>query len=266
MFLSTVGKYLTLSKEIMKLSILQSMEYRASFLTQVIGMFVNDIGLVLLWVIFFQKFPQVNGWAFKDMALLYAIFATSYAITFICADGISDLSKKIAHGDLDYFLSLPKNVLWQIAISKSSTPAIGDLLFGIAIFFFWCSPTLSSTLVFILVSLMAALLSFSFNLFVNSLEFFIPGIFEATDNLMSLLMSFGNYPYTIYHGVLKVVSMTIIPGFFVIALPVSLVRTFSLTELLLLVIGTASYFLIAVTMFFWGLKRYESGNLINVRA
>ena len=59
MFLSTVAKYINLSFEIIKTNILTAMEYRTSFLIQVLGMIVNDTALIFVWVIFFKQFNHL---------------------------------------------------------------------------------------------------------------------------------------------------------------------------------------------------------------
>ena len=76
MFLSTAAKYVKLTWHITKTSILSAMEFRGSFITQVVGMIVNDIGFAVLWLIFFTRFPTVKGWTLDDTKLLFAITTT----------------------------------------------------------------------------------------------------------------------------------------------------------------------------------------------
>ena len=45
-----------------KANILSTMEYRAAFITQVVGMMLNDGFYFLFWVIFFGRFEEINSW------------------------------------------------------------------------------------------------------------------------------------------------------------------------------------------------------------
>lgn len=45
-----------------KANLQSAMEYRASFLSQMIGMMVNNAIYFLIWVIFFDRFKEVRGW------------------------------------------------------------------------------------------------------------------------------------------------------------------------------------------------------------
>ena len=265
MFLSTAAKYISLSWEIIKINILSAMEYRISFLTQVFGMIVNDVGFALLWVIFFLKFPSVNGWTFQDSALLFAISTVSFSFVMISARGAHYLARNIAKGELDYFLSFPKNVLWHVSISKTEISAIGDLIFGFIIFFFSGSISFEKFGLFLLVSVFAAIIFFGFTIITQSLSFYFGNFEEAADQLFHALLGFTLYPQTTFYGALKFIMFTIIPAFFVATLPVELIKNFSWKWFLVLVVFAICIFIAAVIVFNRGLKKYESGNLINVK-
>ena len=153
-----LGGYLVLTWEMVKMNVLSAMEYRASFLMQVAGMIVNDIGLVALWFIFFQKFPEIQGWNFHDTAILFAITTVQFSIVMIIARGSFQLARTIANGELDNFLSLPKNILWQISVSKTEVSAFGDLIFGVGIYFLSGNVSMESFGIFILLSILTAVI------------------------------------------------------------------------------------------------------------
>ena len=41
------------------------MEYRASFLLQVLGMMANNFIYFAIWIIFFNRFKEVRGWGIE---------------------------------------------------------------------------------------------------------------------------------------------------------------------------------------------------------
>lgn len=50
-----------------------AMEFRASFLTQIISMMLNNAVWIAFWAIYFTKFPVVNGWELRDILILWGI-------------------------------------------------------------------------------------------------------------------------------------------------------------------------------------------------
>ena len=265
MFLSTVVKYISLTWEMTKLSILSAMEYRVSFFVQVFGMFVNDIAFIVMWLIFFQKFPSINGWQFQDTVMLFALTTVNFAIVMIFARGAFELSRTIARGELDYYLSFPKNVLWHVLVSKTEISAIGDLLFGLIIFFFSGNISLEKIGLFVVIGILTALIFLNFIIITQSITFYVGNFEEAAEQMFHALLGFMLYPQTAFYGALKIVMLTIIPAFFIATLPVQLIQKFN-PQLFLILIGFWIFTTIIATVIFkCGLRRYESGNLINVK-
>ncbi|MCL4835806.1 MAG: ABC-2 family transporter protein, partial [Caldilineaceae bacterium] len=66
-------KTLSFLLSLWKTNLLSAMEYRAAFLLQVGGMMLNNAVHFLFWVIFFDRFKEVNGWGLMDMLLLYGL-------------------------------------------------------------------------------------------------------------------------------------------------------------------------------------------------
>lgn len=265
MFLLTAGKYLSLTFIILKANILSAMEYRLSFIIQVLGMIVNDFGLILVWYIYFLKFPQVNGWGFQDTALLFSITTINFALVMIVARGAYNLSRYITNGELDYFLSLPQNTLWHLSISKSDISAIGDLLFGLIIFFFSGIVSLQSFATILAVCFFSAIAMYGFIIITQSLAFYFGNFEDGADQLFHGMLGFTLYPQTTYFGVLKLITLTILPAFFIAALPVRILHGFSWADFGILILFSFLILLISIITFQRGLKRYESGNLINVK-
>lgn len=265
MSLSMVVKYFSLTWEMTKLSILSAMEYRVSFLMQVFGMIVNDIALVVVWLIFFQKFPSINGWQFQDTAMLFALTTINYAIVMIFTRGAFDLSKTIARGELDYYLSFPINVLWHASVSKTDISAIGDLFFGLIIFFFSGGISFEKIVLFLVLVVISALIFFNFIIITQSIAFYVGNFEEAAEQMFHALLGFTLYPQTAFYGALKIIMLTIIPAFFIATLPVQLIQKFNLESFLILLGFCFFTAIIATIIVKCGLRRYESGNLINVK-
>ena len=259
-----VGSYLRLTWETIKLAIAAAMEYRGSFLVQVVGMILHDMAWIAVWAIFFTRFEHIRGWTFEDSAVLFSIGALAYGMVWFC-NGLMRISHYIAEGELDSYLTLPKSTLWYTAFSRVDTTTIGDVLAAFLIFFLWGDPTPEKFVLFILMSTLAALITVNFIVMYHCLGFWIANFFEGADGLTYNMISFQTYPQTVFSGMLKLLMVTVIPGFFIAALPVEVVQRFDWGAAGIMFAFWLVTMVLAGVMWRAGLKRYESGNLMTVK-
>jgi ABC-2 type transport system permease protein len=265
MLRSTVVNYLRLTWDIKKLVLASAMSYRASFLVQVFGMFFNDGAWMLLWSIFFKSFPAVNGWGYHEMIILFAFGTMVYAFCGFPCDGVSELAKYIITGQLDVYLTGPKNVLWSVVISKSEISALGDGLFGFVLLFFVYGLAPLKIAWFLFVALLAAVLFFDFMLILQSLAFWLGDIEDAAKRIVHMLLSFMMYPQSVFKGGLKFIMMTALPAFFMITVPTQFIMEFSWAYGAIFFASVIIATVGALWIFNKGLSRYESGNLMTTR-
>jgi ABC-2 type transport system permease protein len=257
-------QYIKLTFQVVKLNILSAMEYRVSFLLQVFGMVVNDALLLSMWMVFFARFPNFNGWNFQDTVLLFAISTTNYGLYRIFAGNAEEISHHIVMGELDYFMTLPRSILWQVSTAKSNISAIGDAIFGVSLFFFSGLPWVKF-FPFVGLCVLSALVIYNFVVILQSFGFFVGNFEETGDRVFGILLGLCLYPATTFSGVLKFITLVIIPAFFVVWVPLNLLKLFQWQSFLLLIGFWLITLGLAVFIFNQGLKRYESGNLINLR-
>lgn len=263
--LMVVKKYFGLIWEVVKTNLMTAMEYRMSFILQVIGMMANDLLMIVLWVIFFQRFGEVNGWTFQDTVMLWSITTVNFAIVMVMCRGVFELAKTITRGDLDYYLSFPVDTLWYVAVSQMSVPAVGDLFFGVMLYLLFGDLSLSGITLYIFLCGVTAWIFFNFIVLTQSIAFFVGNFEEAAEQWYHSLLGFTLYPQSVFHGVLKMLMFTLVPAFFIATLPVDLINQFSWEKIFWLFGLGLITFLIAVGLFRRGLKRYESGNLISFK-
>ncbi len=266
MFLLMVVNYIKLTLSMLKLNLKSVMEYRTSFVMQIFAMLISNASFGFMWLIFFKRFPVVGGWTFQDTMLLLSLSSLNWGIVNLFASGTAFLAKAIANGELDYQLTLPKNLLWLIATSKANfATSIGDIIFGVMAYCFAGSLTNLQLLNFVLMVLITAVILFNFILITQSIGFFVGNFEDAADQLFIVLL-FGTYmPQGGIHGFLKLIMMTILPVMLIGKVPVELIRVFSWTSLGILLGAAIVSTVFALWLFNRGLKRYESGNLIGVK-
>ena len=104
---------------------------KVNFIIKIVSMLISNIGLFAVWIIFFETFPSVNGWGFAETLTLFSLNLFIFSLFSLTSYGLLDLAKYIAEGNLDYFLTLPKSVLWQVSVNRISIESLSDLVFGL---------------------------------------------------------------------------------------------------------------------------------------
>ncbi len=250
--------------ELWKTNLSSAMEYRANFISQVVGMIINDGIYFVFWLLFFDRFKVVRGWSMSDMVLLFAIITTGYGLAFVGFGNAMNLADLIAQGRLDYYLALPRDVLLHVLASRSLLSAWGDLTFGLLAFLFTGRFTLPEIALWMLASVCSgAVLVSSFAIF-GCLSFWLGNASVLAVQAQNAILTLALYPRDIFEGMVRFIMLTILPAAFVGAIPLDVVRRLDWTALLGLMAFAIGITLLMRLVFYTGLRRYESGSAINV--
>ena len=257
--LAFLGAYL-------RVNLAAAMEYRASFITQCLGMMLNDAIMFVFWWMYFQRFPAVRGWELHDVVVLWAVVATSFGLAVTLFGNGSRLAVLIGQGQLDYYLALPKNVLLHVLVSRMSLPGWGDVAFGLCAFLL--AGRLDPATIALYVVLVGASMGvfLAFQVLAGSLAFFIGNAEIAATQAQNTLVTLSLYPGSLFRGWTKLLLFTLLPAAFTAHVPVELLRRFDPLRLAALLGFAGASMLLAVLIFSLGLRRYESGNLITLRS
>lgn len=261
-----MGKYLRLYGEYVKANIAGALEYRASFVSQVLGMVINNSLWVTFWVLYFTKFPVLGGWTVEDVLVLWCSVGLSYGLVSAFFANVIRIPALVVQGQLDYYLALPKDVLFHLLISQFRPVNVGDVLFGPILLVIMVKLTWAKVAIYLTVSLLAACIWLGCYLLTGSLTFFLGNSEGVSSQIMNTVIHLATYPTPIFDNVVKVLLFTVLPAGFLTTLPVELVREFHLTGLLALMGGAVLFLGAGILLFRAGLKRYESGNLMIMRS
>ena len=247
-----------------KANLLSVMEYRVSFLSQVIGMMANNFLYFVIWIIFFDRFKDVRGWGINDMYVTFGILASAFGLVSLLFGNAFNLSDIIAKGRLDYYLSMPRPVLLHTIASRSIASGMGDFTYGFVSYAMSGQFTWDGLLRFALAALLGAVVFASFLVIMQSLAFWLGMMSNFSALALNALLTFGIYPTTLFDNYAKFILFTIIPAALMGAVPAEFITKFTWQTLAELLVGAAAFLLTAVTVFRLGLKRYESGSGIQV--
>jgi len=240
------------------------MEYRIAFLTQVIGMMLNNFIYFAIWIVFFDRFNEVRGWGINDMYVTFGVLASSFGLVSLFFGNSFMLGDIINNGRLDYYLSLPRPVLLHAVSSRMISGGMGDFTYGFLSYFLSGHFTWDGFFRFVLAILLGAVVFASFLILINSLAFWV-GIVSGFTNLMvNAMITFGIYPYSLFDNYAKFILFTIVPAALMAALPAEFIAQFTWQTLAKLLFSATIFLGLAVTVFRLGLRRYESGSAIQV--
>jgi ABC-2 type transport system permease protein len=247
------------------LNLSAALEYRAAFLIQAVGMMLNDAVFFIFWVLYFARFPSVGGWDARDIALLWAVAATSIGLSAALFGNCTRLATIIVQGQLDYYLGLPKDTLLHVLVSRSGLAGWGDVLFGLLAYVLFGPLDPASIALYIVLVSASLLIYVSFSVIVGSLAFWIGSAEAAAYQAQQAAITFSLYPSAMFQGWIRVILFTFIPAAFISHIPAELLRAFDPLLLAGLLGFTTFVVVLAVVVFSFGLRRYESGNLVTLR-
>ncbi|MBP2017166.1 ABC-2 type transport system permease protein [Symbiobacterium terraclitae] len=261
-----VGKSLAFIGAYMRANLATALEYRVSLVSQVVGMLINNALWVFFWALYFSRFSVVRGWTLDDVVMLWAVVTTSFGLAVGLMGNVLRIPQLIAEGQLDFYLALPKNPLLHLLVSRMAIVNLGDLLFGPVLLALVVRPGAATALVYLVVTVLSALVLLGFLILIGSLAFFIGHAEAVLGQVANALVHFSTYPATLFDRRVQTILYTVLPAGLISTLPVELVREFDWIRLLWLAGAAAAFLGLGVWTFHRGLRRYESGNLMVMRS
>jgi ABC-2 type transport system permease protein len=245
-----------------KFNISAAMEYRVSFLMQAFGMALNNSAFIFFWWILFNNVPRIGGYGFKEEMMLWALSSTSYGICFILFGNVNQITRMIMNGELDTYLLQPKDPLVNLVCSRTILSALGDALYGVILFFIINGFNVQRLLLFLLFCITGALIIASILVTIHALSFYSGNTEGFAQMVMEFIISFSIYPEGIFNNALKTILYTVLPVAFIVYVPARVLAKFSIVHLASILCIAVLWIIIAYAVFYRGLKKYESGNLI----
>lgn len=259
--LMAVKNQIKISLLSIKYSIMREMLNKASFITNIIFMILNNACFIVQWIVLFSIKKDIGGYSLDKVILLWGLASSTFGFSRFFFKKAFSLSETINNGKLDSYLVQPKNVLLSVITTDVEPSALGDMIYGYIMLFVY-GITLNNFLLFTLFTISGGLVLTSISIMVNSLSFWFNKSELLAEKVDSFMTTFATYPGGIFKGITKVILYTIIPVGLVNYIPIEVITNFDL-GLVLLSVGVSILFVtLAFIVFYRGLKRYTSSNLM----
>jgi ABC-2 type transport system permease protein len=104
------------------------MQYRTSFWLLTLGQFFIPFSIFAGLYFLFERFGQIKGWQFFEVALCFSIIHMAFALSECFARGFDAFSSMVRNGEFDRLLVRPRSTFIQVLGSKFEFTRFGRLL------------------------------------------------------------------------------------------------------------------------------------------
>jgi len=242
------------------------MQYRTSFWLLTIGQFFIPFTVFTGLYFLFERFGQIKGWNFSEVALCFAIIHMAFAISECFVRGFDMFSSLVVNGDFDRLLVRPRSTVLQVLGSRFEFTRFGRLLQSIMVLIWAVSSIPAEWTVLKIVTLFFMILSgvFIFSgifILAATLSFWTIQGLEITNIFTDGGREMAQYPLNIYQ---KWVTR-----FFTFVIPFGCVNYFPLlyildrtegNDLFYMITPIAGILFILPCLFIWrfGVRHYRS--------
>lgn len=251
-----------------RINLLTTLEYRANFILWLGFTVVYHGSAIAALYVTLTTFPSMNGWDFRNMAFLYALWMSAHAVNTVFFSTVGEIPDWIRDGEFDRLLVRPLDPLFQV-ISTPGSIFPDELILALA---FLAVATAANhiaitagflTLV-TLVIVGGALIDLSIGLIIATVAFWFVQVDALRWMVLQLEQEFTRYPLSIYGRGVRLLLAFVIPFGFMNYFPASYFLNKATNGIDLPVsIGLATpligiaFLIVAYAFWHFGLKRYQ---------
>ena len=247
-----------------RVNLAEEMQYRANFVTSVLGTLFWITMALLTLALFFSHTTRLGGWDFWEVVVLLGVFNTlAGVVSTVLQPGIGRLAEDVRSGQLDLMLVRPVDAQLYVSFRRLDVWRLADVaaglaLVGIALAHLGRTPSLAQVVAFLITLASAVALVYAIWVALMSLAFW----FVAVENLSVLfdaVFEAARYPVTAYPGALRFLFVYLIPIAWTTTIPAATLtsRLRPITALGATATATAA---LTLARFIWrrALRRYTS--------
>lgn len=250
----------------LRASLVREMEFRANFWLGIIRNLLW-LGVFLLQIeVIFHNTPTLAGWSKPDVLIILALSRLIEGLmnTFF-GHNLAELPHLVQTGRFDLHLLKPLPAQFHLSFGRFSLYQLGNvtaglILLGYAGYLRQPGPALTSWLTLIFLSSLGLVIYYSLLVLISSLVFFLERL-EALWGYLTLLTEPLTVPFNIFPRSVQAALTYLIPLAFLVFIPAqSLTGTLTGRQVILAVIITLVFFILANLAWQTGLKRYSSAS------
>ncbi len=198
-----------------RINLLTTLEYRTNFLLWFGFTFVyHGTAIAAIWVML-QNFPSMNGWDFRDMAFLYALWMVGHALNATFFSTVDEIPEWIRDGEFDRLLVRPLDALFQVIATPGQVFPDELLLAAGFLVVATIAAHLAVTPLFVVLVLLVvtggALIDLGIGLLISTAAFWFIQVDALRWIVLQLEQEFTRYPLTIYSRGVRLLLAIVVP-------------------------------------------------------
>ncbi len=207
---------LRLYVKLIRISMQARMQYRADFITGVIGVMVLNVVNLGLIGILVNRFVNLNGWTVWELVFLYCLWLLGHSLYSLFFWHVRTLEDYLVQGTFDQFLLRPASPFVQFLGREIQYYGIADVVFGVAgvtlayanlgLLWGW-----AKWVFFILAILAGTMIEMTLALLIACLAFWTGRSRRANSLLMQVNVIVQHYPVDIFGYTFRVIVTGLIP-------------------------------------------------------
>jgi len=202
--------------KLIRISMQSRMQYRADFITGVIGVIVMNVVNLGLIGILVNQFVHLNGWTIWELVFLYCLWLLGHSIFSLFFWHLRTLDDYLVQGTFDQFLIRPVSAFVQFLGREIQYYGFADVLFGVlGVSLAYANLGLqwdwTKWVFFILAIVSGTLIETTLTLMLACLAFWTGRSRRANSLLMQLNVLIQHYPVDIFGYTFRVIVTGLIP-------------------------------------------------------
>ena len=258
-------RYLKLLGIFYKASILMDLEYRASFVTNVLLSLAGGGSTVATMGIFYLHTDRIGDWTFHQALVVLGLFQMFIGLvdTFI-SPNVREFTEHIRLGTMDFILTKPINSQFHASLRRINIWRFVDVLIGLALIAYAMAHlppvSLDRVWMFIMLAACAAIMLYALVMLLITSAFW----FVQLENVMELIFTFyeaGRFPVDIFPRWMEIILTAVVPIAFITTVPAAVILGRLSVEFVLYSIGVAALLFTASAAFWrFAVRHYSSAS------
>lgn len=201
---------------LVKIALKSRLQYRADFVTGVIGVIVLNVVNISLIGILVTRFSDLNGWTVWEVVFLYSLWILGHSLFSMFFWHMRTLEDYLVQGTFDQFLLRPASAFVMFLGREVQYLGIADFAIGIGgmslaysnLHLVW-GPT--QWVFLVLAVLSGTLIEMTITLIISSVAFWTGRSRRANSLVMQVNVMVQYYPVDIFGAVFRVLVTSVIP-------------------------------------------------------
>lgn len=261
---ANMSRYLRLLTIFYQNTLISELEYRLNF--------GANIALSLFWLawaalsvrVYFFHAKSIAGWSYHELLIVMGLFFFMNGYRqMVVTPNLSRISEYVRLGTLDYILTKPVDSQFLVSLRHVGVYNWGDPILGLGLvaYALWrlgYMPSLGQILLFVVLSVAAMVLLYSFNLILQTTTIWLVNV-ERADAIVMGLLETGRFPINFYRGWIKAALTVIIPVAFMTTFPAQALLGRLEWWLAVVAVGLAAILFLLASAFWRFALRYYTG-------